>query len=75
MPSPSCLPPPTPEYAGIFELGVIVRSVTAGELEEGIAPEEATIEKRDVPESTFEVPDGYRAVSFADVFGLMNEDE
>jgi hypothetical protein len=68
-------PEATPEYAGIFELGVIVRSISAGELEEGIAPEEATIEKRDVPDSTFKVPDGYRAVSFADVFGLTNEDE
>lgn len=67
-------PEATPEYAGIFELGVIVRSVSAGELEEGIAPEEATIEKRDVPESAFKVPDGYRAVSFADVFGMTNED-
>jgi len=36
---------------------------------------EATIEKRDVPESAFEVPDGHRAVSFADVFGMTLEDE
>lgn len=68
-------PEATPEYAGIVELGVIVRSVGAGELEEGIAPEEATIERRDVPESAFKVPDGYRAVSFASVFGLTTEDE
>lgn len=68
-------PEATPEYAGIFELGVIVRSVGAGELEEGIAPEETTIEKRDVPDSTFKVPDGYRAVSFADVLGLTYEDD
>jgi len=68
-------PEATPEYAGIFELGVIVRSISAGELEEGIAPEETTIEKRDVPDSAFNVPDGYRAVSFANVFGLTTEDE
>jgi len=67
-------PEATPEYAGVYELGVIVRSISAGELEEGIAPEEANIEKRDVPDSTFEVPDGYRAVSFADVFGMTGED-
>jgi hypothetical protein len=67
-------PEATPEYAGIFELGIIVRSVGAGELEEGIAPDEATIEKRDVPESTFKVPAGYRAISFADVFGTTRAD-
>lgn len=68
-------PEATPAYAGIFELGVIVRSLGAGESEEGITPEETTIQKRDVPESTFKVPDGYRAVSFADVLGLTYEDE
>jgi hypothetical protein len=68
-------PEATPEYAGIYELGVVVRSVGAGELEEGTEPEEATIEKRDVPDSAFEVPEGYRAVSFADIFGMMSEGE
>jgi len=68
-------PEATPEYAKLFELGVMIRTVSAGELEEGIAPEEATIEKRDVPESAFKVPDGYRAVSFAEAFGMEGEDD
>ena len=68
-------PEATPEYAGIFEMGVVVRSVRAGELEEGIAPEEATIEKRDVPESAFKVPEGYSAISFADVFGMQDDND
>jgi hypothetical protein len=68
-------PEATPEYAKIFERGVVVRSVDAGEQEEGGEPEEMTIEKRDVPESAFKVPDGYRAVSFAEVFGMPDEGE
>jgi hypothetical protein len=68
-------PEATPEYAGILEMGVIVRSVSAGELEEGIAPEEMSIQKRDVPESTFKGPDGYRAVSFAEAMGMTDGDD
>ena len=59
-------PEASPEYAKIFGLGMIVKSLEKDEAE----PTETLISKKEVPDSAFAVPEGYKAVAFSEMFGM-----
>ncbi len=58
-------PEASPEYARIFQLGVIVKSVGSDE-----KATEMKLEKSDLADTDFGMPAGYKAVSFAVMFGM-----
>jgi len=66
-------PEASPEYAKVFEHGVVLKSVRVADQEEGIAPEMTMVARRDVASNLFNVPDGYRSVPFTEMMGVGGE--
>jgi hypothetical protein len=66
-------PEASPEYAKIFELGVVVKSVSHEEGETDDRTEITTITEKDVSDSVFTLPDGYKLVSFETMWGMGEE--
>jgi len=60
----------SPEYTKIFGMGMIVKSVGHHEDETGNPDGISEIAKKDIPDATFELPNGYKAASFAEIFGM-----
>jgi hypothetical protein len=58
------------EYIALYESGMTVKSVLKGENRGGGGLEITSVEKRDVPESAFSIPEGYEQVSFEQMFGM-----
>jgi len=59
-------PEASPEYARLFELGMMVKSVDHGDDDETMM-----IAPRDVADSEFTLPEGYQSVPFSKLFGGM----
>jgi len=62
-------PEASPDYAKLYDMGMVVQARSAGAKADA-ATQITSVEKRDVPESTFEVPKDCKEVSFADMFGM-----
>lgn len=70
----SASPEASPEYAKIYELGVIVKSVSHSENETGLDTEIISFTEKDVPDEIFALPDGYKRVSFQTLWGMDEEE-
>jgi hypothetical protein len=62
-------PEASPEYAKLYDMGMVVQANSVGGKKEGSKQIES-VEKRDVPEDTFAVPKGCKEVSFTEMFGM-----
>jgi hypothetical protein len=60
-------PEASPEYAKLYDMGMVVQAHSAGESN---TPQITSVEKFDVPESTFDIPKDCKQVSFMDMFGM-----
>ncbi len=61
------------EYLALFGKGVLVKTVSHDE--EG-SDEQMNVEditEQDIPDAKFAVPDGYKKMSFAAMFGMASE--
>jgi hypothetical protein len=58
------------EYVALYESGMTVKSQSLDKSRAGAGLEINAVEERDIPESTFEIPEGYKEVSFEQMFGM-----
>lgn len=67
-------PEETPEYMGLMEKGLEVKSVSHGYVEQ-ISSDTVSLEEKAIPASEFKVPAGYREVSMMEIFSMAEEQE
>lgn len=66
----------SPEYIKLMEKGLILKSIEYEEGMENTTTNTVSIEIKDIPDSEFQVPAGYKEMSFTDFFSSqMGEDE
>lgn len=67
-------PEDTPEYMELMKEGFQVKTVSHGDVEHH-SSDTVSLEKRDIPESEFKVPAGYRKVSITEIFSMEQKDK
>ncbi|MFH1755694.1 MAG: DUF4412 domain-containing protein [Candidatus Latescibacterota bacterium] len=66
-------PEASPEYVKLFELGMMVKSVSHAEGGTAENTDITTISKKDLSDADFALPDGYKRVSFQAMWGMGEE--
>lgn len=66
-------PEEAPEYMELMKKGLEVRSVSHGDVQQ-YSSDTVSLEEKDIPQSEFKVPAGYREVSMMEIFSMARED-
>lgn len=69
------LPEATPEYMKVYEMGFVLKSVSYDEERAVNNVSMQKLEKKDIPDSEFEPPAGYRTVTFDEFVAAVSEME
>jgi len=67
------VPEASPEYAKIYEMGMMVKSVSHSEDKSSHDNDFTSITKKDLSDDIFALPDGYKKVSFQALWGMEQE--
>lgn len=66
-------PEATDEYAELFKAGVMLKIISHEDGSEDKGMDVTSLEKKDVPKSVFEAPDGYRKVEYSELMNVEME--